>query len=95
MKANVTFLTLDYKPCPPDEKPARFAFQCPRTGKTCSDFLINGAELAPGIKIQRGKTKASVWDFNGDKENPTFSPSILCYGCEFHGYIKNGEIVDA
>lgn len=31
-----------------------------------------------------------TWQFNGDFEKPTLSPSILC-ACGFHGFIENGK----
>jgi len=32
------------------------------------------------------------WKWNGDKINPTFTPSILQIGgCCWHGYLTNGE----
>lgn len=50
--------------------------------------------------IWTGKSGYPVWSFNGDMENPTFSPSHLCeyeWGPErkpvrCHSFIKNGHI---
>ena len=40
-----------------------------------------------------------VWEFNGDLEKPTFSPSILCFRMEgkkrittCHSFVENGKI---
>ncbi len=33
------------------------------------------------------------WDWDGDRERPTFAPSINCTGC-WHGYIRGGRCVD-
>jgi hypothetical protein len=40
------------------------------------------------------------WKWNGDKEKPTLSPSILVYPREgfskgWHGYLRDGELVEA
>ena len=42
------------------------------------------------VIIETDKEKG--WKWNGDKINPTFTPSILqCGGCQWHGYLTNGE----
>lgn len=91
----VEFLTLDYKKCPEGEKPARFGFECPRNpGQMCSGLLIDDADVRHGQGVH-------MWKWNGDREKPTFTPSINCLsefegkpaaGCGFHGYITDGEI---
>jgi len=36
----------------------------------------------------------SSWQWDGDRDKPTISPSIDCKGC-WHGHIKNGVMRDA
>ena len=80
------FLTLDYEPCPLDEAPARFGFECPKhPGRMCSGLLIRG---------QGHDVPNRTWTWNGDREKPTFSPSINCVQCS-HGFIENGIWRDA
>lgn len=97
----VQFLRLDYTPCPPDETPARFGFECPRRpGEMCSGLLIRTPENAPQEPPPGWRRRAS-WEWNGDRERPTFTPSINCLaegpsgeryaGCGWHGWITNGE----
>jgi hypothetical protein len=32
-----------------------------------------------------------TWEFDGNYEAPTFSPSILCRLCNDHGFIREGK----
>ena len=76
------FLDLNYDDCPIDQKPERFGFECPkRPGYMCSGLLIRGM----GNDIPN-----KTWTWNGDRDKPTFTPSINCLGCS-HGFITNGE----
>ena len=45
----------------------------------------------PGCKHEHYIDKS--WDFNGDYNNPTISPSILAYRIiRCHSFIRNGKI---
>ena len=39
------------------------------------------------------------WEWNGDMDSPTLSPSILVYGggsaAAWHGYLRDGVLIDA
>lgn len=59
----------------PDTVPGRLTFRCP-----C------GCELVAGIKV-RGEGK---WEWNGDLEKPTCTPSILIDQGHWHGYLTDG-----
>lgn len=83
---NFEFLTLDYEPCPPDQAPERFGFECPkRPGFMCTGLLIRDAS---------GNPARPSWIWNRNRERPTFVPSIDCKGCS-HGFIENGVWRDA
>lgn len=85
--ANVTFETLDYEPAAAGEE-VRFGFTCPkRTGSECAGLLIAGRTAAKG-----GLGGVAQWIWDGNREAPTFSPSINCKGC-WHGYIRAGRCV--
>lgn len=87
--ANVTFQTLGDEPATKG-KEARFSFRCPM-GNPCEGLLIAGRSV---IK-RNGENKnggVAQWDWNGNREAPTFSPSINCRGC-WHGYIREGRCV--
>lgn len=98
-----SWLRLDHSPCPDEERPARFGFACPRGRGMCGGLLIAGADLGGGRVAIDGKEPA-CWTWNGDRERPTFSPSIHCLesnlkvpaekygGCGWHGHIKDGVI---
>lgn len=89
------FLLLNWKPCPPDVQPVRFGFECPRRpGYMCKGLMINNVEVKRGEGVP-------CWDWDGDREKPTFSPSINCLakdpetgekfaGCGWHGHIVKG-----
>jgi hypothetical protein len=34
------------------------------------------------------------WQFDGNREAPTLMPSIRCYGCAWHGWIRAGKLVN-
>ena len=102
----VVFLRANYQPCPDDEAPARFGFECPRRqGYICQGLLIAGAKLADGtvIKHNPDTKKPPCWDWNGSRTAPTFKPSINCLahdpknpaekytGCGWHGHITDGK----
>lgn len=77
------FLTLGYEPCPEGETPERFGFECPtkKDGSMCTGLLIRRPDLGRNVPS---------WEWNGDRERPTFQPSINCQDC-WHGFITNGE----
>lgn len=82
--ANVTFETIFYDPAELGQED-RFGFQCPKhKSRTCEGLLIRGR----GFDIPN---RTWVWD--GNRDTPTFTPSIDCKNC-WHGYIRNGRCVD-
>jgi hypothetical protein len=88
--AQVRFLTLDYEPCQPDQTPVRFSFLCPKR-RQCEGLLLKGATDIP--HDPEGKNGTPQWEWNGDRQKPTFTPSINCKNC-WHGYIRGGRCVD-
>lgn len=80
--AKVTFTDLNDEPCAPGGE-ERFGFNCPKhQGRTCE-----------GLLIRREPITHPTWVWDGNRESPTFSPSIDCKGC-WHGYIRAGRCVD-
>jgi hypothetical protein len=108
-EAKVEFMDIKADPCPAGEKPARFTFRCVRHNQgqhpslpyaRCANLLIAEGpySVMHGIKrdpnCQNGGR--SQWDWDGNREAPTFSPSINCEShCGWHGYIKKGRCVKA
>ncbi|HTR86205.1 MAG TPA: DUF6527 family protein [Reyranella sp.] len=89
--AKVEFETLDYELAAPGAE-QRFSFLCPRRGRRCGALIIAGkTELKRDGQNQNGGI--AQWDWDGNRESPTFKPSINCGGC-WHGYIENGRCVD-
>jgi hypothetical protein len=91
--AKVTFQKMDYTPAGPGEE-ERFSFVCPRSarGVRCSGLIIAGKT---GIK-RNGQNKnggSAQWDWDGNRDSPTFRPSIDCGGC-WHGFLVRGRCVD-
>lgn len=82
--AKVTFETLNYEPAEPGQE-ERFSFNCPKhRGRTCEGLLIRG----------KGNDRPNgTWAWDGNRDAPTFHPSIDCGNC-WHGYIRAGRCVD-
>lgn len=87
--ANVTFWRSDERVEP--DQAQRFAFTCPKGRGHCGGLLI--ADRDHGIKRdpQNQNGGKAQWDLI---DNGTFSPSINCGGCGWHGYIRGGRCVD-
>lgn len=69
-----------------------FSFQCPLHKRRCSGLVIAGrTDLKRDPNSQNGGV--AQWDWDGNREQPTFNPSINCGGC-WHGYIRAGRCVD-
>ena len=89
--ANVKFETLDFDDASPGAE-QRFGFDCPKhKGRRCEGLVIAGkSDLKRDPQGQNGGI--AQWDWDGDRDAPTFRPSINCNGC-WHGYIRNGRCV--
>lgn len=106
--ANVEFLNIAGAPVAEGEKPARFSFRCVGhnrgkdvrlPGTKCENLLLaEGPHTAAhGIKRdpQGQNGGRPQWDWDGNRENPTLSPSINCEGhCGWHGYVRGGRCVE-
>lgn len=89
--AKVTFETLEFELAAPG-KEQRFDFNCPLHDRRCGPIVIAGrTTIKRDPQGQNGGV--AQWDWNGNRERPTFSPSVNCKGC-WHGYIENGRTVD-
>lgn len=72
-----------------------FSFACPKArgrDQRCGLLLIAGKTATP----RDGQNKnggAAQWEWDGDRTQPTFKPSINCVGC-WHGYIERGRCLD-
>lgn len=88
--ARVRFDTMDYDSAPAGAE-QNFGFNCPKFDRRCEGLVIAGrTELKRDGQGQNGGIPQ--WDWDGNRERPTFSPSINCGSC-WHGYIKNGRTV--
>lgn len=88
--ARVQFLTTQKDPAGPGEE-VFFAFTCPR-GNVCSGLPILGRTNMPHDPQNQNGGRAH-WTWDGNREAPTFTPSINCSGC-WHGHVKAGRCVD-
>jgi hypothetical protein len=86
--AAVTFKTMDGREASPGEEQT-FGFKCPVRGQHCQGLVIAGRT---GLKRDpQGKNGGiAQWDWDGNRESPTFAPSINCGGC-WHGFIVGGR----
>ena len=91
-KANVRFDSFDKMRCAPGEEET-FAFACPNhKGRMCGNLVIAG-KTALKRDGQNQNSGIAQWDWNGNRDAPTFTPSVNCKGC-WHGYIRDGRCVD-
>lgn len=101
--ARVEFQDIDCEPIGPDQKPVRFGFRCvgrnrgrdPRLPVSmCEGLLIAGTtDIKRDPQGKNGGRPQWAWD--GNREAPTFTPSINCEKhCGWHGYIRKGRCVD-
>lgn len=89
--ANVSFVTIGGAPAEPGKEQA-FWFDCPKRGHRCGKIVIAGrTTLKRDGQNQNGGI--AQWDWDGNRDAPTFSPSVNCSRC-WHGYIRNGRCVD-
>lgn len=89
--AKVTFTDLSYQPAESGGE-QRFGFDCPKyKGHRCEGLLIAGKSSVKRDPSNKNGGRAQ-WDWDGDREAPSFSPSVNCQGC-WHGYIKKGRCV--
>lgn len=81
--AKVKFETLDYDDAQLGQE-ERFGFKCPK----------HPTNRCEGLLIRKGDHHPS-WIWDGNRERPTFSPSINCGSCpgKWHGFIENGRCV--
>jgi hypothetical protein len=69
-------------------KEQTFSFACPKHNRRCGDMVIAGRTI-----FKRGSGGVPQWEWDGNVEWPTFTPSINCKGC-WHGFIRAGRCVD-
>lgn len=84
------FTTLSYEPT---DDPAKV---CQESGKARLEYICptKGNLVCGGILIGHNNKPTSVapsWSWDGNIENPTLTPSIVCGNCGYHGYLKNGK----
>jgi Family of unknown function (DUF6527) len=89
--AKVTFYTLDHEEAAPGQEQL-FAFACPTHDRQCFGLHIAGQTSLPRDG-QNQNGGVEHWDWDGNREKPTFSPSVNCQKC-WHGYIRAGRCVD-
>lgn len=58
-------------------------FGCPRGKGTCS------------VEVNPTPGDGPRWENHGSEEAPTFTPSVNCTSCGWHGYIAKGHCTDA
>lgn len=89
--AKVKFARLDSLDAGPGQEQT-FAFNCPKHHRRCEGLVIAGkTDLKRDPQGKNGGI--AQWDWNGDRERPTFAPSVNCGGC-WHGFIEGGRCVD-
>lgn len=63
-------------------KHSRFWFDCPKTpGKECH------------VLLKPWPINAPTWEWDGNAQEPTLSPSIDCTDCGWHGHIVKGKTI--
>lgn len=90
--AKVRFETLDYDAALAGAEQT-FGFNCPRNDRRCEGLVIAGKTDLKRDPQGRNDGVAQ-WDWDNQRERPTFSPSINCGVCKWHGYIRGGRTID-
>lgn len=81
--AKVTFWNADWED-PKVGEEMFFNFECPlHKGRRCEGLAIRG----------RVDGKGPTWEWDGNREAPTFSPSVNHTTC-WHGFIEKGRCVN-
>lgn len=89
--AAVRFDTLDEQNAAPGAEQS-FSFACPKHRRRCGSLIIAGRTTLKRDP-QGANGGIAQWDWDGNRDKPTFSPSVNCVGC-WHGYIRTGRCVD-
>lgn len=75
---------------------------CPRGRGWCSGLIIEGGPCYDTVFSKATGPANHMWAWNGNREKPTFTPSINCLthnpqnpqelyaGCGWHGHITDG-----
>ena len=78
-----------------DDLPAgAFEWMTNQDGKiSCMAFVCPcGCHTVHAINVGQAELPGSFWRWDGNKERPTLTPSILrCDVCRWHGFLTNGE----
>lgn len=89
--ARVRFETTNYDAAAAGEEQI-FGFNCPKHDRRCDGLTIAGrTDRKRDGQGQNGGV--AQWDWDGNRERPTFTPSVNCGSC-WHGFIENGRTVD-
>lgn len=72
---------------------AWFSFNCPKHDRPCGMLPIAGKHPDKKRDGQNENGGSAMWDWDGNREAPTFTPSINCGKC-WHGFIERGRTVD-
>jgi hypothetical protein len=89
--AKVRFETLEYEAATVGQEQT-FGFNCPIHDRRCEGLVIAGKTTLP--RDPQGQNGGiAQWDWDGQREHPTFTPSVNCGKC-WHGYIRAGRTVD-
>lgn len=83
--AKVRFETLSFDDAAPGAE-ERFGFKCPK----------HPTNRCEGLLIRKGEKPRPSWVWDGNRDAPTFSPSIDCQSCpgKWHGFIERGRCVN-
>lgn len=88
--ARVNFDTLDDLDADPGNEQT-FSFSCPRKiNHRCGSLIIRGrTDLPHDPQGQNGGI--AQWGWDGNRDTPTFTPSINCSFCGWHGFLERGR----
>lgn len=91
--AHVTFGQLDSLHAPTGQEQT-FSFACPRRRQgRCEGLIIRGrTDLKHDPQGQNGGI--AQWSWDGNRDRPTFAPSINCGTCGWHGFVEGGRCVN-
>lgn len=85
----------------PEHKPGEFYFETRDDGKHWLMVILpfrnadgKFINIPTEVSIGHPNNNGAVWQWDGNEEHPTITPSIHTHGV-WHGWVRNGELVEA
>lgn len=82
----------------PEHSVGEFLFETYADGQLHLELILPSSRDPRGcyiaIPVSRQHAPGKAWGWDGNEETPTITPSIHTHGV-WHGWVRNGELVEA